>query len=141
MSLYLRSQLLLFLPSIVLLQHLTNKDSEPGLTFSVALQAEKLESIGPLGDVPALPAPPQDRSRSGLEMELVDGKLVPKAQSLVIQAQAAPLFQEVTEYSNVVNNASYMHKAICDRWRPEETEMFFQVDPSIVSRSPEVLFA
>ena len=94
---------------------------------------EKMDAIEGSDPLLALPAPPQRNSNGGIEMELVDGKLVPKAQSLVIQAQAAPAYREVTEYSNVINNASYMKKSNNDRWQPEETEMFFQVDPSVSS--------
>lgn len=75
----------------------------------------------------AIQAPPEKGLTLAPQLELVDGKLVPKAQSLTVQAQAEPTFRRVREYTNVVNNASYTNRAPSDRWSPEETEAFFNV--------------
>ena len=75
----------------------------------------------------AIQAPPETVLAFAPQLELVDGKLVPKAQSLTVQAQAEPSFRRVREYSNVVNNASYTNRAPNERWSAEETEAFYNV--------------
>lgn len=83
----------------------------------------------------ALEAPPQAPPSSGgaIEFELVDGKMAPKQQSMVIQAQAAQVHGPVTEYKNVINNLSYSKRMSNERWSAEETEMFFQARSPIVT--------
>ena len=82
-------------------------------------------------ELPAIEAAPAQAVTFAPQLELVDGKLVPKAQSLTVQAQAEPTHRRVREYSNIVNNASYTNRMPNERWSAEETDAFFNVIFSI----------
>ena len=78
-------------------------------------------------ELPAIEAAPAQAVTFAPQLELVDGKLVPKAQSLTVQAQAEPTHRRVREYNNMVNNASYTNRMPNERWSAEETDAFFNV--------------
>ena len=82
-------------------------------------------------ELPAIEAAPAQAVTFAPQLELVDGKLVPKAQSLTVQAQAEPTHRRVREYNNIVNNASYTNRMPNERWSAEETDAFFNVSFSI----------
>ena len=74
------------------------------------------------------------------QLELVDGKLVPMSQSLVVQAQPEHVHMVVREYSNIVNNQSHSNRIRTANWTAEETEAFFCVStPSSMSKYPNLL--
>ena len=101
------------------------------------LQAEQIagnEEEQPLAIEPA----PQAALSMAVQMELDEhGKLVPKAQSMVIQAQAQPVYRQVTEYNNVVNNNSFTKRMHSERWDEQETDAFFAVCLSSCSLCPQ----
>ena len=66
-------------------------------------------------------------NRFAPQLELVDGRLVPKAQSLVVQAQPENAHMVVREYSNIINNQSHSNRIRSSAWSAEETEAFFCV--------------
>ena len=60
-------------------------------------------------------------------LEMLNGKMVPQAQSLVVQAQPEATTTKVTLYKNLINNQSHSKRIKSERWSEQETEVFFQV--------------
>jgi hypothetical protein len=89
----------------------------------------------------ALQAPPETSLTLAPQLELVDGKLVPKVQSMMVQAQAQPSYRRVTEYNSIINNNSHGNRMQSERWSPDETEAFFSVTPPPSSCSLGLPFA
>ena len=105
--------------------------------MQLVLQAEHIAGDEEEQQLAIEPAP-QTALSMAVQMELDEnGKLVPKAQSMVIQAQAQPLYRQVTEYNNVVNNNSFTKRMHSDRWNEQETDAFFAVRLSSCSLSPQ----
>lgn len=102
------------------------------LTSPHSFQVGRVENGDEDDEQLAIQAPPEATLAFAPQLELVDGKLVPKAQSLTVQAQAEPSHRRVREYSNVVNNASYTNRAPNERWSAEETEAFYNVSTQML---------
>ena len=64
------------------------------------------------------------------QLELVNGKMVPNARSLVVQAQPEATNTIVKPYENLINNQSHSKRIKSERWSEKETDMFFMVSVS-----------